>query len=208
MPCARWLTGTRQRRHEMDQSALIWVVVAAVVILLVAGLWFANEQRRRRKLREHFGTEYEHVVSEKGDHREAERVLSESEARVKKLDIRPLPDSTRDPFVVRWRKVQERFVDDPRAAVADADTLIGEAMVARGYPVGDFEQRAADVSVDHPDVVTDYRTAHEIAGRQSDISTEDLRLAMVHYRSLFEDLVAAPPAPTEEQVEAREETVR
>lgn len=192
----------------MDQTTVILVVAAAVVLVLALGLWYAYEQRRRRKLREHFGTEYEHVVSEKGDPREAERVLSEREARVKKLDIHPLAPAGREQFIARWRKVQERFVDDPRAAVADADTVIGEAMVACGYPVGDFEQRAADVSVDHPGVVTDYRTAHEIAGRRSDVSTEDLRRAMVHYRSLFEELIAPPRALTEERVEEREETVR
>jgi hypothetical protein len=192
----------------MDQATAILVVAAAVVLVLAVGLWYAYEQRRRRKLREHFGTEYEHVVSEKGDPREAERVLSEREARVKKLDIHPLAPAGREQFVARWRKVQERFVDDPRAAVTDADAVIGEAMVACGYPVGDFEQRAADVSVDHPGVVTDYRTAHEIAGRRSDVSTEDLRRAMVHYRSLFEELVAPPRARTEERVEEREETVR
>src|SRR6266508_822123 len=193
---------------KMDQTTVIWVASAVVVLLFVAGLWFANEQRRRRRLRDHFGAEYEHGVSEKGDPREAERVLSEREARVKKLDIHPLAPVGREQFVARWRKVQERFVDDPRAAVADADTVIGEAMVACGYPVGDFEQRAADVSVDHPGVVTDYRTAHEIAGRQSDISTEDLRVAMVHYRSLFEELVAPPRARTEDRMEEREETMR
>ncbi len=192
----------------MDQTTLILVVAVAVVLVLAVGLWYAYEQRRRRKLREHFGSEYEHVVSEKGDQREAERVLSEREARVKKLDIHPLAPAGREQFIARWRKVQERFVDDPPGAVADADTVIGEAMVACGYPVGDFEQRAADVSVDHPAVVTDYRTAHEIAGRGSDASTEDLRRAMVHYRSLFEELIAPPRARTEERVEEREETVR
>ncbi len=192
----------------MDQTTGIWIAVAVVVVVVVAALAYAYDQRRRRRLHEHFGPEYEHVVSEQGDQRRAENVLSERETRVKKLNIHPLAPAGREQFVARWREVQERFVDDPRAAVADADTVIGEAMVACGYPVGDFEQRAADVSVDHPGVVTDYRTAHEIAGRQSDISTEDLRLAMVHYRSLFEELVAPPPAQVEEQVEAREETVR
>ena len=192
----------------MDQTTVMWIAVAVIAVVLIGALAFAYDQRRRRQLREHFGPEYEHVVSEEGDERRAERVLSEREARVKKLDIHPLAPAGREQFVARWRKVQERFVDDPRAAVNDADHVISEAMAACGYPVGDFEQRAADISVDHPGVVTDYRTAHEIAGRRSDISTEDLRRAMVHYRSLFEELIAPPRAPVEERVEEREETRR
>ena len=190
----------------MEQSSLVWAVAAAVLLLSLGFVWYALDQRRRRGLREHFGPEYQRLVSQEGDPRRAERVLSQRESRVKKLDIRPLPESTRANFLGRWQKVQERFVDDPRGAVRDADALIGEAMTGRGYPVGDFEQRAADVSVDHPDVVIDYRTAHAIAGRDADASTEDLRRAMVHFRSLFEDLVLGPGGPTE-RVE-REETHR
>ena len=185
----------------MDQSTVTLVVAAIVVIALAAAIWFVYDQRRRQQLQKHFGPEYERVVSEEGDQRRAERVLSERESRVKKLDIRPLSDSAREDFVIHWRKVQERFVDDPRGAVSDADALIGEAMEARGYPVGDFEQRAADVSVDHPRVVIDYRTAHEIAGREGQISTEHLRQAMVHYRSLFDDLVGVTPERSEVRVE-------
>jgi hypothetical protein len=192
----------------MDQTTVMWIAVAVVAVVVIGALAYAYDQRRRRQLRQHFGPEYEHVVSEEGDQRRAERVLSEREARVKQLDIHPLAPAGREQFIARWRKVQERFVDDPRAAVNEADAVISEAMVASGYPVGDFEQRAADISVDHPGVVTDYRTAHEIAGRRSDISTEDLRRAMVHYRSLFEELVAPPRVAVEERVEEREETKR
>jgi hypothetical protein len=192
----------------MDQSTLIWVAVAIVVVVIGAALWFANEQRRRRQLKEQFGPEYERVVSEEGDERRAERILSERDARVKKLDIRPLPDSTRQAFVARWQEVQQQFVDDPSGAVTAADALIGEAMVARGYPVGDFEQRASDISVEHADVVTDYRTGHDIAARRSQASTEDLRRAMVHFRSLFSELVAPATRRAEERVEEREETLR
>jgi hypothetical protein len=193
----------------MSEQAVL--VGAAIVLALVvlAAIWFVNGQRHRRRLREHFGPEYDRVLSQEGDERRAERVLDERATRVKKLDIRLLPASTRADFVQRWRKVQERFVDDPRGAVIDSDKLIGEAMVARGYPVGDFEQRAADISVEHPTVVTDYRAAHDIAmadGR-SRVSTEDLRRAMVHYRSLFEELVA-PEARAEEPTNDREESLR
>lgn len=193
----------------MSQQALIWVAVAIVALVVIAAAWIAYRQRRRAQLRERFGPEYDRLVSKDGDQGRAERELSEREARVRKLDIRPLPASTREDFMRRWRKVQERFVDDPRGAVKDADGLIGEAMVACGYPVGDFEQRAADVSVDHANVVTDYRAAHRIAvtDQREGASTEDLRRAMQHFRSLFEDLVS-PRGRAEERVDEREESVR
>jgi hypothetical protein len=189
----------------MDQQTMLVVAIVVVAALTLIALAYGLEQRRRQKLREHFGPEYEHVVAEAGDPARADRVLSEREKRVKKLDIRPLPDTARDQFIERWRQVQAHFVDDPRAAVGDADALIGEAMEARGYPVTDFEQRAADISVEHPQVVMDYRTAHDIAGRR-EVDTEELRRAMVHYRSLFEALVSAPTRA--ETVEEREETAR
>jgi hypothetical protein len=189
----------------MDQQTLLVVALVVVAALIVIAIVLATSRRRRQKLREHFGPEYDRVVSEEGDPARADRVLAEREHRVKKLDIRPLPDTAREQLVERWRKVQALFVDDPRAAVAHADALIGEAMEARGYPVSDFEQRAADVSVEHPRVVMDYRTAHDIAQR-GEADTEDLRSAMVHYRSLFAALVSAPAA--EGPVEEREETTR
>jgi hypothetical protein len=191
----------------MDQLTLVWIAIAIVAILVVAVGAFALGQRRRQHLREHFGPEYQRLLSEQGDRGRAERILSEREERVKKLDIRPLPDAAREQFLLGWRKVQTRFVDDPRGAVGDADDLIGQAMEARGYPVGDFEQRAADVSVEHPQLVIDYRMAHEIARRQKDMSTEDLRQAMVRYRSLFEELVGGAPV-SEEPADEREEMKR
>ena len=189
----------------MDQQTMLIVAIVVVAALTLIAFAYGMAQRRRQRLREHFGPEYEHVVAEAGGHARAERVLSEREKRVKKLDIRPLPDTARDQFIERWHQVQARFVDDPSEAVGHADALIGEAMEARGYPVTDFEQRAADVSVEYPQVVMDYRTAHDIAGRR-EVDTEDLRRAMVHYRSLFEALVSAPAR--EERVEEREETTR
>ena len=193
----------------MQQPPIVWIGVAVVVLVVLAAFWFVMQQRRRRELQDRFGPEYERVVREEGDERRAERVLSDREQRVKKLDIRPLPASTREDLLRRWRKVQERFVDDPRGAVVDADKLIGEAMVARGYPVADFEQRAADISVEHPRLVNDYRAAHDIAmsDRRERVTTEQLRRAMVHYRSLFEDVVAAEGRP-DETVEEREESRR
>jgi hypothetical protein len=191
----------------MDQPTILLITIAVVAILVVAIGAYAVSQRRRQHLREHFGPEYQRLLSEQGDRGRAERILSQREERVKKLDIRPLPDTAREQFLQGWRKVQTRFVDDPRGAVGDADDLIGQAMEARGYPVGDFEQRAADVSVEHPQLVIDYRTAHEIARRQKDVTTEDLRQAMVRYRSLFAELVGEAPA-TEESAEEREEMKR
>jgi len=194
----------------VDQQTILAIAIVVIAALAIVAIVAVMSQRRRQKLREHFGPEYDRVVSEEGDAARADRVLAEREHRVKKLDIRPLPDSAREQFVERWRKVQGLFVDDPRAAVAQADALIGEAMEARGYPVSDFEQRAADVSVEHPSVVMDYRTAHDIAQRR-EADTEDLRSAMVHYRSLFAELVSgrAPERRVEEsRVEEREETTR
>lgn len=193
----------------MNQQTVLIVAVVVVAAAVLLGVWYWSQQRKRERLREHFGPEYDRVASEEGDPKRADRILSQRQARVNKLDIRPLPASTRDDFVRRWREVQARFVDDPRGAITDADKLIGEAMVARGYPVGDFEQRAADVSVDHPNVVTDYRAAHDIAlnDRRQRASTEELRRAMVHYRSLFEDLVSSRDR-AEERLDEREESRR
>lgn len=189
----------------MDQQTLVLIAAVVVIALVLIAIVAVVSGRKRQRLREHFGPEYERVASEAGDTGRADRILAEREQRVKKLDIRPLPESARAQFVEQWRAVQARFVDDPRGAVGDADALIGEAMQARGYPVSDFEQRAADVSVEHPGVVVDYRTAHDIAQKR-DVGTEDLRRAMVHYRSLFEALVS-PPA-RDERAEEREESKR
>ena len=191
----------------MDQQSLvISIVLVAIAALIVLVVGYTAAQRRKQKLLEHFGPEYERLVSEEGDRAKADRILAEREQRVKKLDIRPLPDTAREQFVDRWRDVQTLFVDDPRQAVTDADAVIGEVMEARGYPVTDFEQRAADVSVEHPRVVLDYRTAHDIA-RRRDVDTEALRRAMVHYRSLFDALVS-PDARRDDLIEEREETTR
>lgn len=176
----------------MNQTA--WIVVAVVIVaaLIVAGLLWSR-RRRSEHLRDRFGREYDRAVKDKGGEAKAEAELLEREKRVKKLDIHPLNESARRDFVRRWTEVQARFVDDPPRAVAFADALLGEVMKARGYPVGDFEQRAGDISVDHPKVVEHYRTAHDIALRheRGNASTEDLRQAMIHYRALFDNLVGA-----------------
>lgn len=181
----------------MNQTA--WIVVTAVIVvaLIAAGLIWSR-RRQSEHLRDRFGPEYDRAVEAKGGRSKAEAELAEREKRVEKLDIRPLDHAERRDFVGRWSEVQARFVDDPPRAVAFADALLGEVMKARGYPVSDFEQRAGDISVDHPRIVEHYRTAHDVAVRheRGQANTEDLRQAMIHYRALFDELVGAE-APAE-----------
>jgi hypothetical protein len=150
--------------------------------------------RRTEALKSQFGPEYARAVHEAGDERQAETVLVERQKRVSTYHIKPLSPEMRDHFVETWRSVQAQFVDDPRYAVTRADDLLGEVMLSRGYPVHDFDQRADDLSVDHPDVMQNYRTAHDIALSHSrgEATTEDLRTAMIHFRALFVDLVNEP----------------
>ena len=175
----------------MNQTQLLVVIVVFAVIAMAGILFFALRKRRSQNLREHFGPEYDRVVKQEGDPRKAEGVLEFREKRREKFKICPLPAADRSSFAVRWNEVQSRFVDDPRAAVTIAESLVGEVMQARGYPIGEFEQRAADISVDYPLVVENYRAAHAIALRHGagQASTEDLRQAMVHYRKLFQELL-------------------
>jgi hypothetical protein len=173
-----------------SQTTWIIVAIAVVAVIAVAAYLWAS-RRRSEHLREKFGPEYDHAVEEAGGRSKAEAELAKREKRVEKLDIRPLSPSARVGFIERWKEVQARFVDDPPRAVAFADALLAEVMSARGYPVDDFEQRAGDISVDHPGVVEHYRSGHDIAMRHArgEASTEDLRRAMIDYRALFEELV-------------------
>ncbi len=172
----------------MNETLLI---VLAVLAVLALGAWLFFRRRQSQHLQSRFGSEYEHEVEDKGSRRKAEAELAQREKRVKKLDVRPLEPAARDGFTHRWTKVQARFVDDPPGAVGEADDLLGEVMRTRGYPVGDFEQNAGDISVDHPEVVKHYRAGHDIAVRheRGEASTEELRQAMIHYRALFVELV-------------------
>ncbi len=182
----------------MDPALIIAAIV--IIVIVVAAAWWYLTRQRSAKLKERFGPEYERAVAEKGDTRAAEVELADRQERVSKLDIRPLGADERGRFRDEWQPVQARFVDDPSTAVRDADALVGRVMGARGYPVGDFEQRAADVSVDHPTVLEHYRAAHAIALRDAagQAATEDLRQAMVHYRALFAELLDEPPTVTTE----------
>ena len=173
----------------MDAGLLIAILI--VVALLVVLALFAGRQRRSRKLRERFGPEYDRTVAETGDRKEAETQLQERTERRQQLDIVALDPADRDRYVEAWRQTQARFVDEPAEATREADRLVTDVMRKRGYPIDDFEQRAADISVDHPQVVDDYRAAQAIAAanERGEASTEDLRQALVHYRSLFEELL-------------------
>lgn len=177
----------------MDTTTLVMIIVAAVVLLLVGGFLgvvFARRQRTRR-LRERFGPEYERTVDHLGDQDKAEEELQARVEHVESLDIKPLSQEQKERFAQEWRVTQEKFVDQPDVAIQEADRLVREVMREKGYPVDDFEQRAADISVDYPELVTNYRGMHTIASRseQEDVSTEEMRQAMVHCRALFEELL-------------------
>ena len=184
----------------MDNSMIIIIVSVVAALAIIAAAWMFIQKKRTDQLRSRFGPEYQRMLETDGDRRHAEAVLKERQQRVDKLDIRPLSAEDRQRFEQAWKREQAHFVDDPKGAVAEADRLIGEAMRARGYPLGDFEQRAADISVDHPMVVENYRLAHEIAlkDRRNEAGTEELRKAMVHYRALFEDLLETRAAVARE----------
>ena len=178
-------------------SSNLLIIVAIVAVLAIGG-WLLYNKRRSDHLRSRFGSEYERQVEEKGSRSKAEADLAEREKRVSKLTIRPLSPADQDRFLDRWTKVQATFVDDPERSVDYADALLAEVMSARGYPVNDFDQKAGDISVDHPNVVQHYRAGHDIAVRHSrgEASTDDLRQALIHYRALFEELVTErEPAP-------------
>lgn len=170
---------------------IVWTMIVVAAIVGAGVVWFVMGRRRHARLRQRFGPEYERAVHEVGNVRRAEATLEARAKRVERLQIRPLNAADGARFADAWRHIQTRFVDEPQAAVTEADRLVGEVMTTRGYPLGDFEQRAADISVDHPHVVAHYRDARAIAARHArgEASTEDLRQAFVHYRALFEDLL-------------------
>jgi len=173
-------------------STWVWIViVAAVVLAVLIVAWLAVSGRRRRGLQDRFGPEYDRAVETSGSRRTAESQLREREQMHDELDIRDLSPAARDRYFEQWRAVQVRFVDAPGDAVREADTLVQQVMRDRGYPVDDFDTRADVVSVDHPHVVENYRAAHGVwaANERGEATTEDLRQSLVHYRSLFEELL-------------------
>ncbi len=180
------------------------IIIGVIVVALVFAIALFLRSRRTERLKDKFGPEYGRAVEDSGGRLKAEADLQQRAKRVEKFAVRPLTPADRDRYVASWTKIQSDFVDDPKSAVTQADTLLGQVMNTRGYPTSDFEQRSADLSVDHPQVVANYRAAHDIALRheRGEAGTEDLRQAMIHYRALFDDLVAeqaetqAAPAAT------------
>lgn len=195
----------------MDTWAWIVIVVAIVVVAAVVMAMVAR-QRRTRMLRQRFGPEYDRTVQERDDRRAAEADLLDRQKERDRLDIRPLAGPTRARFAADWRDLQERFVDQPSNVVVAADGLVYRVMAERGYPMANFEAQAKLISVDHPSVVENYRYAHRVCERaQSDqASTEDLRGALLRYRSLFDELLQSDDADRhgEAQGRARDATDR
>lgn len=175
----------------MDNWIVITLLIALVAVVALTAIWFYMQKQRTQRLRSKFGPEYDRAIRSEGDARHAERVLQERQKRIERIEIRQLSAEERDRFARAWEQEQANFVDQPREAVRNAHRLVKEVMQTRGYPMGDFEQRAADVSVDHPVVVENYRVAHRIAQRaeQENVDTEELREALIHYRALFADLL-------------------
>jgi hypothetical protein len=182
------------KENKMDTTNITVIIIAVVVAFIIGGLLgtIVSRQRRSKRLQEKFGPEYERTLNEIGDKRQAEHELEARLDHVKTLDIRPLSAQETQNYLNEWRATQAEFVDEPLFALQKADQIIREVMKARGYPVEDFEQRVADISVDYPELVTDYRGMHLIAVKEDDeeVSTEEMRKAMVHGRALFENLVS------------------
>ncbi|MFJ4653663.1 hypothetical protein ACIP5Y_20550 [Nocardia sp. NPDC088792] len=173
-------------------SGVMTVIVVVVVVVVLAGIGLALRPRlRSRRLREKFGPEYDRTVQQAPNRRDAERELTEREKRHQQLELHDLSEDERQRYGTQWAMTQERFVDDPAAALSSADQLVTRVMSERGYPTDSYDQQLADLSVEHAQPLARYRTAHEIAGRagHGEVSTEDMRSALVNYRALFVDLL-------------------
>jgi hypothetical protein len=185
-------------------TTYIIILAVLLVLLIIGAILLAPVFARRKKterLQEHFGPEYDHTVQSMGGEKKAQTELDERQKHVEALDIRPLSVSERERYLTDWTAVQSKFVDEPGQAIIDADRLIMEVMQLRNYPVSDFEQRAADISVYYPALVTNYRAAREIAikNEQGQVDTEELRQAMIYYRSLFEELLGTEAVVVKEK---------
>jgi hypothetical protein len=194
-----WIDKSK-RRCFVDTTSIIIVVLVFVIISVILGLVIAR-RRRSERLHDQFGPEYDHTVKTMGDEKKAQTELEERRKHVEALDIRPLSASERGRYLADWAAVQSKFVDEPGQAIVAADRLIMEVMQVRAYPVSDFEQRAADISVNYPALVTNYRAAREIAikNEQHLADTEELRQAMIYYRSLFNELLGTDADDIEEK---------
>jgi hypothetical protein len=192
--CRRIQNQAREEEMSAGIITVIIVIAAIVVVAVVAGVVYDS---RRRRLRQRFGPEYDRLVEERESRRKAEAELAGREKRVRDLDIRPLDPAARSRYADQWASIQERFVDEPQQAVADAQRLVMAVMSERGYPTEGTEQVLADLSVEHARTIDHYRAAYDISQRAADdlASTEDLRQAMIHYRALFQDLLGQPGGP-------------
>ena len=175
----------------MTTTGIVLIIVAVIAIGVLA--WYLMRERRTKELRSRFGPEYEFAVREFGNRPKAEDALAARQKRMEKLQVHPLSHEERDRFADQWHEVQARFVDNPSGSIEDADRLVCDVMKARGYPMSEFEVRAEDLSVDHPQVVRNYRAAHAITLRREggETSTENLRQALMYYRDLFDELLEA-----------------
>jgi FtsZ-interacting cell division protein ZipA len=174
----------------MDPKILTAIIIIVAILAVVAVLLVAR-RRKTEHLKQKFGSEYDRVVHQHGDPQRAETVLAARERRVSHFELHTLPPTERERYAQQWAFVQRKFVDDPKGAVNEADRLVTDVMNARGYPMSEFNQRADDISVNYPNAVANYRAAHDIVMRygRGQSSTEDLRKAMVHFRSLFDELL-------------------
>lgn len=181
---------------DLDTTTTAVLAVLLVIAALALIAWAMQRRNQSARLQQRFGSEYARTVEHLGSREKAEAELAERERRVQRLHIRPLSLEDAERFDREWKRLQARFVDDPRASLTEADLVVRELMMARGYPMADFDRRAADISVDHPFVVDHYRAAHAITLRDSgSVDTEDLRKAVVHYRALFSDLLQVNEPP-------------
>jgi FtsZ-interacting cell division protein ZipA len=192
-----------ENNEEEAMPTWAWIIIVVVAALIVLGAIAAwSQQKRRAQLKDRFGSEYDRTVSERGERRAAEKELAERERKRERLDIVPLSPEAQAKYSESWRDVQGQFVDDPSNAVTKADRLVTDVMRDRGYPIDDFDQRADDISVDHPEVVENYRAAHAVFVTSRDgngsAGTEDLRQGFVHYRALFEELLETREPTAEE----------
>ncbi len=177
--------------NSTNTNLMIGLIVIVLIILIAVAIYLNHRRNTTAKLRQRFGSEYDRAVIQHGSESRAQAKLEARESRVENLHIRDLTPTERERYLADWQSVQSRFVDHPKGAVTEADELVSSLMQARGYPVADFDQRAADISVNHPLVVESYRSAHAVAVRlgSDEATTEDLRTAMIQYRTLFDELL-------------------
>jgi hypothetical protein len=200
------LAMTIRRRYTVESQDMTIIVIAVVAIAAAVVAWMYMQKQRATRVRERFGPEYDRAVKEAGTPNKAVDELEERMRRVERFKIHPLSPEQAQAFSREWQRVQGIFVDDPDGAVRSADRLVTEVMAARGYPIEDFETRASDLSVDHPRVVENYRTARTLAQRRErgEAGTEELRQAIVNYRELFADLLETQQPPEVTRVNEHE----